>query len=495
MKAFLLSIFFAGITFAIYSQDTQTELNTIGDSISNYTQRKLEEITIDSSSGKYLSHEAFNRFFDRYFTLISYEKETFTDGNSAALKVTDNETKLNLTLSKKNNSSIFSIGTALNISDNSGTLFSNNKPTAGTQFFVNHSLLLTPLSALDFNEDFRKSNYQNRRYILDSISSIHMIQRPAMLPVLTHKLSEVNFKIDSLMQRIKVLEHLNIHHDPSVTVSIIESQEKLTDALELKAKINNQLQNLILNKSLANTIKNIKEGAEEASIKRELNAEGVNTFRLQWLSTGISYKRNSYATYDSTMIFSKRIDQKTFDNWSFSAGYNFFWQRTDQWIERNHYKGLNSVYAGITYSGTNSNSYSSINESSLNILRSVTNNDTIYEFSTSQKLRDISGKKFKRDWIHKIGIQGTGMFGKKQFGGINIILNSQLEGSRQPIFNAHVGGLFRFIDSYDEKSKVNFELFIAFNDVTDVNEKGRSVWNRKEIGITASVPFGKVFFR
>jgi hypothetical protein len=87
------------------------------------------------------------------------------------------------------------------------------------------------------------------------------------------------------------------------------------------------------------------------------------------------------------------------------------------------------------------------------------------------------------------------MLGQNQFFGINATAAGEFAHTRQPVFNTHIGLLFHFLDASDEKSYVNFELFLAFSDMTDTAEKGKSVWQRKTVGITAAVPFQKVFFR
>lgn len=491
-STFLLLIVLPSLLF---SQNIERQLKIISDSVDSFVKRKKETIVYDSSKGRYFSYDAYNRFFDRYFTLVNYEKETFTDGNSAALQLSENDTRLNLTLSKKEHNSILTFGTQLSVTDKSGTIFSGKKPTSGTQFFINHSVLLTKQRSLNFDDDFMESNYRNRRFVWDSLYDKYVLDNPMILPVLVSKIKKADLKVDSLKQRLQQLEALNKNIDSKISESVIECKAQLVEAVAEKGKLSNQLQSLGITKPLSIMIKDIKKGAEDAGIQKELSAQGVNVFTMHWLSTGLSYKRENYATYDSTLDFSKRIAEKAFDRWEFKSAYNVFWQRTDQWIERNRYKGFNSLFGSVSYSIGNNNNFSTVSESNLNIIKTVSSNDTTYQFSTSQKLRDVTGKLFKRSWLHKIGMQGTGMLGKKQFGGINVIANSEFTNKQEPIFNVRLGGLFRFIDSYDEKSKVNFEIFIAFNDLTDVVGEGKSVWQRKQIGIAATVPFGKVFFR
>jgi hypothetical protein len=87
------------------------------------------------------------------------------------------------------------------------------------------------------------------------------------------------------------------------------------------------------------------------------------------------------------------------------------------------------------------------------------------------------------------------MFGTKQFVGLNVVSGGEFQSGNKPVFNLRSGLVFRFMNSEKEKSAVNFELFVSFRDMTDTQESGKSVWQNKLIGISANVPFEKVFFR
>jgi hypothetical protein len=74
--------------------------------------------------------------------------------------------------------------------------------------------------------------------------------------------------------------------------------------------------------------------------------------------------------------------------------------------------------------------------------------------------------------------------------------NVEDSGENGTTFNSRFGLLFRFMDSSDQKSKVNFEVFLALTDFNNINKsKKDDVWDRRTIGISASVPFQKVFFK
>jgi hypothetical protein len=473
------------------AQQDQAKLLQIKDSIEQYVTAQRADIYNDSINDDFFSDKALRSYFDRYFTLINYERETFTDGNSAALKITDNHTRLNLTLSKKFKKSILSMGTALNISDNSGTLFTGSKPTAGTQFFINNSLLL-PVKKLMYDDGYRFANYKARRDILDSIYAVHVKKNPNSIPVLNAKLIKQSALITAYDSVLAIYSPVNT---AAARDSVLKYQELLTTAVGAREKLVAELKAIEVRKDVEDIVKEIRAGTESRSIQRETATDGVTSFRLSWFSYGFSYRKDTYKTYDADLPLSERIGEKQFDGFSFTTGFNFYFQRNPMWINFANKRFFNSIYANINYSAAYDNTFAALKETSLTIIKNTVSNDTVYQFSSTEKLRDVTDKAFKRYFVHKVGFQFTGMMGKKQFWGVNITGNSGVSAEEDPVYNLRTGILFRFLDSADQKSKVNFEIFLGLNDLSDTKETDKSAWKRREIGISASVPFQKVFFK
>ncbi|HVU57591.1 MAG TPA: hypothetical protein VHD83_21155, partial [Puia sp.] len=475
----------------VNAQDTsnlEKQANTLNQLIKAGTKERYDQIDTDRVHRRLLSPDAYDHYFDNYFTLLAYNQETFPQGNSAALKVSDNQTKLNLTLSKKSGNSIFSIGTSLNISDNTGTLFSGNKPTAGTQFSFTYSYLFGHGTALRYDAAVRDSLLSKRSQFWDSVNTYYSVENPARASVVSAQLVKVTGDIAYIQNLIA--------HAGNDRTALLSYKEQLLAALAKKDSLQKILSTMDYSPKTDNArAKDILESADEAILKKELAADGVTVFHLSWVTFNGAYQRWDYDTYDSTLALSKRVGDRPFDGYALTAAYNFYWQRTASWIKFRKSKGFNSAYWNFSYSAANGNSYDKIKETTLTTTKVRTENDTLYQFSSDQKLRDISGIPFTKLWVHKLGTQFSGMLGQKQFFGINATAGGEFAHTRRPIFNTHIGLLFHFLDSSDEKSYVNFELFLAFNDMTDTQEKGKSVWQRKTVGITAAVPFQKVFFR
>ena len=482
----ILGAFF-GLCTTVKSQIRPTKVDSIALFVGQHIGAERVNITKDYDKDRYFSKEAFDRFFDKYFTQIKYERESFAEGNSAALKIADDKTRFNLTLSHKANNFIFSVGTGLNISDNSGVIFSGNKPTAGTELSTSFSYLIPKLRFLKFDGEDLERNYLKRYQVLDSLNDIYILKNPQQARVLNEKIRMLNDQIQRFQALIKnntsTPERIHLYRD-----SMVQAIDKRLELRKIAEAMDDGLTDA------ADVANGLIKTAKERSVAKELETMGVTLFRMQWITGGLTYRRDKYDTYDSVLVFSDRVDDKNFDRWTLTAAWNFFWQRTDSWINYIDSKSVNSFYGNINYALVRTNSFEALKEQTLGINRYRSQNDTVYEFSTQKKLRDISGKGYETEWYHRVGIVTTAMLGKKQFFGIN--LSGQTEfGLDSTVFNTRVGLLFRFKDSDTEKSKVNFELFLALNDLSDAAESDKSAWRRKEIGISATVPFSKVFFR
>jgi hypothetical protein len=484
-------IFLIGFSSLAYSQNTVIEDNDqvknvdrLSREISSYLAQKRRDISIDSSEDRYFSTAAYDRFFDKYFTLLNYERSNFTEGNSAALDIKENESRLNLTLSHKVKSSIFSVGTAVNITDNSGVLFSGSGPSAGTQFSVNHSFLLRNFRLLEYFEENREQNYIERKHILDSLELLYKLKNPGQIRQLLQKKADLEKKKNDLENQLSTAPEARKDSLRELLVNTVD------DILKNREDLRSFSQLLVYDDFVAA----LQKVTDDLSTERELLNKGVTSFRLRWISYGITYRRDNYATWDSTLSMAERVDEQGFNKWSLSAAYNFVYQRTKEYMAFNKRRTLNSLYLSGVYSLIRNNNFSGISDQDYFLRKQTIQADTLYELSSNKKLKDISGKKFEEHFDHQFALQGTALFGQKGFFGFNL-RQELVVGKNLPVYNSRIGTLFRFIDSKDEKSKVNFELFLLLSDLADNKASNKSTWQRKVIGIAATVPFTKVFFQ
>ncbi len=453
----------------------------------------------------FYSDAAFDYYFNKTFTKLNFDGVNFNIGNAASLKFEDGETKLNLNASFKSKTTLFTVGTALNITDKNGVIFSGNKPTAGTEFSINVSQLL-PSKKIAFSETVKDMMPYLRTNTLDSIVNLYVFQRPAQYDEAKDSLKKVETKLDAAFKKIDSLQ-LQIADFKNVYPGLATVEKANGDLKKSKEEyiaLNTERQKIIaVIKQLQSTNSRVVEAdriinsAKAADMRTMLDAGGIVATRLQWLSAGILYKRYSYKTYDSDKAFDIRVGEKNFDYWKLNLGYNFYWGRSQQDLERDKNKGgsfITSHFISIFYTPATTNTYDELDEENINIIKESSRNDTIYQIVTSSKNRNIAGVEYKKMWKHSFGIQWAPAFGKKQFLGANIIYSNDFAKGLQPVFNARAGMLFHFKSLDDEKTKVNFEVYLSFKDMADAKNKGGSVWHRKEIGVTATVPFSKVFF-
>ena len=272
--------------------------------------------------------------------------------------------------------------------------------------------------------------------------------------------------------------------------------ESFVKELDDNGKLKKELAAIELAKPTEEAYTDVEKSTQAIMIKKQFQNKAINSLWFQWLSGGLSYKRDVYDTYDSSVLsFNERVDDKSFNVWPLALSYNFFKIRTPRYFET--YKGkLSSIYFGISYSLASGNNYTDIPLSDVSIQTVSTHNDSIYVFSSDKKLRDVTKKEFESFLIHKLGLQFTGMFGKKEFMGLN--LNGYLERQQSlTTTNLRTGLLFKFKDSDEKKTFINFELFLLLKDLDSQKEANadKNSWKRKEIGVSTVIPFEKVFFR
>lgn len=486
---FVFIVFFVTCFISLRAQDEPPaqRLAIIADSIEAFALREYTAIAQDSTDTLFFSPKAYDLYFDKYFTLINYERETFTDGNSAALKMSDNSTRLDLTFSTKVRNSIFSASTGLNVADNTGTLFSGSRPTAGTQFALNNSILISSQRSLGFDDGLRFQNYEARRAIIDSVYRLHVLANPHALPVLQGKLKTIQEKIAGYRAQISRTQGIQAEQ--------VKYQDSLVSALASQEKLSKELAALVTYGYPVELAEAIMAKTQKVSRRRELLNPGTTLFQMVWLSMGVRYRRDNYKTYDEDLALRNRVGQQAFDGWGFTIGPNFYLQKNPDYHVFLPKKFLHSLYANVNYSFAATNNFLALKENTLTTLKSVSSNDTTYQFASDEKLRNITGLSFEKYYVHKIGFQVSGMFGKRPFWGLNFTSDVAISGETKPAYNTRLGALFKFIDSADQKARVNFELFLRLADLTDIGESGDSAWQRREIGITTSVPLQKVFFR
>lgn len=441
-----------------------------------------------SGRGRLLSNQNYSAFFDKYFTLLSFEKEGLPDGNSASLKTSSNDTKMNLNLSHKKAYTITNVGADLNLSSSTGSIFSGGDLTANSTYYIKASFLNSGFNKLWYDYDRRNEMLIKRNYRVNEIRQEYNSNFVLKYSAIVLQLRNADSTLAAL-------------YDKKMAGSLTEDDKSLLlRTIEEKVRLKKALSEAGLDGNIGEKIEAVKTQLDKEIYEIELSSNAWTAFRIGWFSGSVSYTKDKYITYDKNNPFEKKVGERLFDKWSLTASYNFLFERNSWWQQVTHPRGLKSIYFSASWSGSKDNNFSQIKETDFTtrqifVRNNIASGDSSLEIVSTQKVKDITGKTFQTEWTNNLGIQSTLIFGKSTFWGINLATNGTLSRFRGPLFNGKAGILFRFIDSNDGKSKVNFEVFMQLRDWADNLRTNKTTWERKVIGISTTVPFNRVFFK
>jgi hypothetical protein len=432
----------------------------------------------------------FDIFFNRYFSYLSYNKIGLPDGNSATIQPTTNSTVLQANLAYKTTYTIYNFGLQTNFSNNIGNAISGTDVTSATSIFTNIIFLKKKSLLLGFNPNkATKNNY-------DKISKIKLF---------TSNLNTyytVSYKNDTsaYTSAKKNLDSLIAVQQKNYTDSnYYKILKSVNDFNTIAAKVRSYGLNYACPTYTVDQLYNdisdkIKDSLKTIIDTMEVYNDAWTQFHFSWFSGGAKYTRQQYATYDSTLKFANRIGSVNFDNWAFTLAFNYVSDFSDYYIKWRGHKGVQAFYFTANYSLANDLNYAYLSPLNTLSYKSIVNNDSVLQFQSASTVRDISNKPKKIDWLHTFGLQTTFVLSNSPLIGFDASLLGGYSKFSVPNYTGKFGLLFRYINSDDQKSKVNFEIFLQLNDWEDSKHSGKSTWQRKSIGISTTIPFNKLFF-
>jgi hypothetical protein len=474
-RHFYSSIFFFLVSISTIGQITEQKIKDVSDSVSSFLNKKVIEFNAlaAETDKKLISNSSFSKYFDKYFTYLSFDKEGIPQGNSASLKTSSNDTKLNLNLSYKRNGLIFSSGADLNLSNNIANIISGKDVVGNSTIYFNFSALNPYKRKIKFWTDTAKYLSKKRKILYEEFN----------------EQNEVYFlKYKALLERLKVINDAIASEKSSVSIN----NKKVNELFDEKEKIEKILEKSNLSAEVNDAAKVITDSFSIRQYELETKGPIWNALSIGWFSGGLSYTKEQLVTYDGALFYNNRISDFLFDKWAINLSYNYVHEYGPSFKK---FKTLKSLYLNFNYKSAKDNNYSSVDEKAYSVTRLYVSNDSLFEIKEEKKVRNITGLKLKSNWSHTFGTQMTFIFSKSNFWGINVAGSTTISSFDNPLFNSKLGVLFRFIDVADEKSKVNFELFLQLNDLADSKDSGKAAWDRKTIGISATVPFNKIFFK
>lgn len=433
---------------------------------------------------KLMKQEYFNRFFSKYLSYVNFSKDGYPDGNSVLLEPTSNSTRLRTTLAYKGNYIVYNMGAEVNAYNNIGAIVSNKSIAGNTTFFTSFSIISKKSRGVKYSANQSIENYHDKLYLIEKFKSD------------LNKKYLYDYACDS-MTYYKLVDSLDRNKsNPSFLANYYNALQKLYS-------YGFNLDQNFFEEQQPNKIGKINDSLKNIIDSVELNNSAWAFFHFSWFSGSASYTKDDYTTYNAAAAFSKRISDVNFDSLAFNIGFNHLFERSQpfekfQGISCLDKKWLRSFFYTFNYSLSRDINYAHLKQVSLLTNQTATGTagsaDSAYVLQSQTKGINITNIPKITGLLHTFSIQGTLILSQSAIMGFNLALNASFGKLTIPVYSGRFGLLFRFKDSQTAKSKVNFELFLKLADWVDSQYSGLSTWQRKTIGISASLPFNKLFF-
>jgi hypothetical protein len=449
--------------------------------------RKVYDDSTLKTGERLFSPDYYNQFFSKWLSYVNFAKDGYPDGNSVLLAPSSSSTRLRTTLARKMSNVVFNAGAEANFNNNIANVFTKKDVTSATSFFSSFSILPNMSRKIRYDVDRGSQNDIDKLVLLDKILAS------------AQKRYQVDYPVDSvaytqLWDSVTAIKQAGKTPSPKLLVDYYAARDKLS------AYGFNENEGFYDAGFFRARIKAVKDSIQQVFDSIALNNDAIVNFKFSWFSGSFTYTRNDYTTYNGNAPFTKRIGDVPFDSLAFNAGFNFLFERTEKYQDHHgtnfwDKKWLRSVYFTANYNVARDVNYAHLN--SVNVLGTQTvpgGTDTAYLLQSQNKAINITNIPKVTGWLHTFSVKTIVVLTKSELMGFDVGFNAGYGKLVQPIYSGQLGVLFRFTDSQNQKSKVNFELFLQLPDMADSQHSGQSTWDRKVVGINASIPFNKLFF-
>lgn len=443
------------------------------------------------SGGKQLMPPVyFDKFMSKYFSYVTTTKAGLPDGNSVSLQPSSDATTVQANLSYKNKNTIYNAGLKADYSNNIANLFSGKDVIGNTSFYTNISLLSLGTRRIVYNANLARNNNDAKKI------RIHQFMTDL------NARYKINYQQDSAAYYQAIADYnsaADFYRENAIdsnTSELVQKRQAIYAAgAKLKAYQLNERKDLYRLNDLTNDITGqLTDSLNTILDTLEVNNTAWESFQFSYFSGGITYIQQAFKTYDSSLTFSTRIADQTFNNVGLTISYNYIFQRSAEYAKRNPGTRPQSWYLSAAYTLGNDLNYLTLDTTTVLTIHQVPGSDTTYQFQSQGLVRDISGLAKKISWNHTFAIQSTLALTQSNFMGVTTALSTKISPFACPVYSGTLGLMFRFVNSDSQQSKVNFQLFLQLNDWGDSKGAGKSTWQRKVIGFNATIPFSNLFF-
>lgn len=460
------------------------------DSLRQFTGR-LRAVYEDSSlqhGDKLLSKAYFDKFFSKWLSYVNVAKDGYPDGNSVLLAPNSAATRLRTTLASKLNNVIVNAGAEANFANNIANVITKRDVNAATSFFSSVSFL--PKMS-------RKIAYDANRGPQNDSDKIELLEKFLLS---AEKKYDTDYTVDStsfqhLRDTVAVIKNAGGAPQPKLLLDYYAARDKL------RGYGFNENQGFYDAGFLKTRIQSMKDSVQRVLDSIELNNDAIMHFGFDWFTGSFTYTHNDYTTYNGAAPFQSRIGDLPFDSLAFNVGFNYLFDRNQQYqnfagtsfLDK---KWLRSFFFAVNYNLARDLNYAHLTPVNVVTTQNITSGatDSSYQLQSQAKAVNITKIPKLTGWLHTFSAKTVVVFSKSSLMGWDLAFSAGYGKLVQPIYTAQVGAIFRFADSQSQKSTCNFELFLRLPDMADSQGTGQSAWQRKIIGINASIPFGKLFF-
>jgi hypothetical protein len=464
------------------------------DSLTNFTRRLRARFNNPklNNGDKVFTKAYYDAFFSRWLAYVNFAKDGYPDGNSVQVATNSANTQTRATLAYKSGFFVYNAGTQVNLSNNIGNILTKSNVTSNTTFFASGSILPKLTRGIYYQPYRAQQNNDDKIALLDKYMAN------------TRKKYVVDYAADSV-KYWQLLDSVTkaggFDKAPAqMLASYYASMDKLRSYgfNENKRYYTNSL-------FFDQKIKTVQDSIRSAVDSITLANDAIEAFHFAWFTGSFAYTRNDYTTYNGTAPFAKRINDVYFDSVGFNVGYNFLFEHPPAWQKyRSNYfldrTYLRSIYFTINYNIARDINYAHMTPVTLYTTRNISNPsntgpiDTVYQLQSQGKGIDITNKPQVTSWAHTFSTKTFVILANSSIMGFDFSFNASYGKLIAPVYSTQIGLLLRYASSQDQKTKVNFELFLQLNDFGDSGQTGLSTWQRKVVGINIAIPFNKLFF-
>lgn len=457
---------------------------------------------------QYITNYTLSRLIRKDLTKITLDEDGLPSlGNYATTKLSDNDSKVAFNasmyniLKKKDSFDVKPIRNILTVNINAGinegiaSLFTNKNLNneAGVKLklsLLSKRTLYANDSAVDcatlklYRERiyFDYKNYYTKSVLADSLYQRKARKFGADAIELRHNRDSVQKRIDSLSRLVPkpgnliMLEYTILDSTISKYLELIDTYSTFQDA---KPKYDSAQ-------------------AIDSFYRRLLNTETKytkwNRITLRWWDIDFNGTGIKYNLFNKALAVDSQISKKNFTQWGLGFTYNIF--KSDPGHQFFKY----GLFFKLGYLLANDNSLSGLTPKELS--NTITVDTPNFKRQVVEKI-NVYDVPFEKIYSHTIKAQLSKYLNEKKSSSLSLYLTTVLSFKEmkkfvsiqgKPAITPGIGYQIGIPDKEKEKSVINLEVFLNFNDVLNsAEDKTTNAFTRHQFGIKFGVPFNSIF--